>query len=499
MNVFQLPLRVGLAVLLAFSLCAGAGAAQTDPSPGRSPARDLPVKRAAPPAPAAYAPGVAYSSYFGASNGQTIVKDIKVNATGEVYLAGYTSATNLPTTAGTGQNFRGGGYDGFIAKFASDMRTLVYLQYVGSAQSDEIYALALDAAGNAYLAGYTYPSPNDWEQPRGDAVIYKAVFSGYSVALYGSTIGGPNSGPEAFGDDRANDLAIAPDGTIWLAGRTTSLAFPGAAGTLAGASDGFLVRYDANLYRLSSRYLNQSHDDGINALDIGSDGWITVAGWSRSGPSAVRHVWASRLNPTATASAWSQIYQGNGSEEAFAVRVNGAQQAWLTGVTSSSNFAAGIVIDDSFVGPDDGFAMRLQPTYGNADYRTYLGGIGSQRGRSIDIAANGDVIVAGATQPDVYNPASTQAFLLRLNAPSYLGMDYTVQYGDPAAVDLFYETLWERRDEIAMTWAPNRSIYLAGMTSGSQFSPITANAYQPIEPAPWQRDGFYMRIDNSAD
>jgi hypothetical protein len=456
----------------------------------------IPFLAAAGGASAGYTPSVLYGSYFGGGNGQTFVKDIKVNAAGEVYLAGYTSATDLPGSPGPGQTYRGGYSDGFIAKFAADMRTLIFFQYVGTAQDDEIHALALDAAGNAYLAGFRHPSLASFEQPCGDAVLYKASYSGFSVGLQSDSIGGADNAPA--GCDQAKDVAVAPDGSIVLAGHTSSASLPGAAGVLGGVSDGFVARYDANLYRLGLRYLHQAYDDGINAVDIGSDGWISVAGWSSSASGAPRHAWAARLNQTATAVAWSQAYQGNGSEEAFAVRVNSAQQAWVAGVTSSSNFAAGTVIDPTFAGPDDGFVMRLLPANGHSDYRSYVGGPGSQRARSIDIAANGDVLLAGANQPDAANGASAQAFLLRLNAPQYLSMDYTVQYGDPGAADVYnsYETIWEREDDIAMTWAPNQSVYLAGLTRGSQFSPITANAWQPAKPTSWLHAGFFLRVHN---
>lgn len=451
------------------------------------------------PATAGYMPLVNYASYFGGSNGRTIVKDIKVNAAGEVYLAGYTDATNMPGSPGPGQTYRGGMSDGFVAKFSADMNTLIYFQYLGTTLDDELYALALDAAGNAYAVGYTHATVGAFDETQGDAVIYKVSYSGFSVGVISDTIGGANNVALPYGDDRANDIALAPNGTLVVAGRTTSQTFPGAAGSLNGGSDGFVVRYDSNLFRLSSRYVHHAYDDGVNGLDVGSDGWITLAGWSATSANAARHVWATRLNPTATSTAWSQTYQGNGAEEAFAVRVNAQQQAWLTGVTSSSNFAAGSVIDSSFAGPDDAFVMRALPANGHSDYRSYLGGPGSQRGRAIDIAANGDVIVAGANQPNAGdNGSSTQAFVLRLNAPSFLTLDYSVPYGDPNAADVFFQGVFAREDDIAVTWS-NQSVYLAGRTAGAQFSPITLDAYQLTKPSPWQHVGFFLRSTNNGE
>lgn len=497
---YRLPAVVTVAAALLLNLAVAASAAPTDeladPLPTAfAPPAWLPNFGAAPsaaPAPLAYTPTVWYSSYFAGSNGETLIKAIKVSAAGEIYIAGTTTSNNLPTTPGMGQNPSGGGSDGFIAKFAPDMRTPIYVQYVGSPLYDEINAIALDAAGNAYLAGYVYSSLS---LRKGDALIAKVVYSGGSVTLGSDLIGGPNTGVDYAGDDEATDIGIQSTGTIVLAGSTTSTNFPGASGTLGGTSDGFIVLYDANLQRIRSRYVNLWTSDQIRAVDIGTDNFITVAGTTDAGSITGVHAWAVRLNPAATSIVWNRHYAGNQDDEANDVRVAGGQ-TYIVGRTNSTDYAVGAPIQPNLVGVNDGFLMRVSSADGLPDYSTYVGGPGLQRVRSVDVAENGDVLLCGITQPNADND-TTQVFLLRLNAPNLNSLDYSTQFGDPADADGI-DTFLGRGDFLAMTRAPNKAIYVAGITAGSAFQPIAGVPYQSSKPNVFNA-GFYMQVTNDDD
>lgn len=88
---------------------------------------------------------------------------IAVDAAGNAYVAGNdASATNLPTTAGV---LTPKGVGAFVAKVNAGGAGLGYLTYIGSGAGETaagpvpentLYAIAVDAAGNAYLAGQTY-------------------------------------------------------------------------------------------------------------------------------------------------------------------------------------------------------------------------------------------------------------------------------------------------------------------------------------------------------
>jgi uncharacterized protein (TIGR03437 family) len=120
-----------------------------------------------------------YSTMFGDMNGfgcthgcgSTWATGVAVDANGYFYLVGETQAGKLPTTAGVYQPIgapldTNGAYvlagRGFIAKFtpvtSAGGVTLAYATYLGGQTantSDYISGIAIDSAGNAYIAGYT--------------------------------------------------------------------------------------------------------------------------------------------------------------------------------------------------------------------------------------------------------------------------------------------------------------------------------------------------------
>jgi hypothetical protein len=186
-----------------------------------------------------------YSTYFGGPLGDTLVEALALDTEGNAYVTGDTSGGSLPTTSGAVQaippspvcapNFC---HDAFVAKF-SPAGSLVYSTYLAGEGDDAGAGIAVDANGNAYIAGSTaslyFPIRNafqvDYRGP-GDAFVTKLNPQGSRI-LFSSYLGGgqvTNSTLATDGQDEADGIALGADGKIYLAGHTTSLDFPTTAG-----------------------------------------------------------------------------------------------------------------------------------------------------------------------------------------------------------------------------------------------------------------------------
>ena len=94
-----------------------------------------------------------WATYYG-GNGLEVGQDISCDHMGHVYISGYTtSTTGIATPGSLHPALLGGGYDAFIARFATAEGSLQWATYFGSAKQDGAKGVACDNAGSVYLAG----------------------------------------------------------------------------------------------------------------------------------------------------------------------------------------------------------------------------------------------------------------------------------------------------------------------------------------------------------
>jgi hypothetical protein len=183
-----------------------------------------------------------YSTYLGGAVLDSI-SDVAVNRTGHAYVAGSTNSADFPL-ANPFQPFSGGGADGFVAKLNRAGSALVYSSYLGGSDLDDAHSVALDSAGNFYIAGRTaskdFPTASPVQKSLGglvDAFLVKVNKDG-SAIVHSTYLGGslPDGG-----------LGIAVDkaGTAYIIGQTFSTNFPVSAAlqpVSAGSSNAFIAK-----------------------------------------------------------------------------------------------------------------------------------------------------------------------------------------------------------------------------------------------------------------
>ena len=104
-------------------------------------------------------PGVDYSTFLGGTSDE-IGAGIAVDAAGNAYIVGTTQSPDFPTKTGAFQRTGAAGNfsDVFVAKLNPTGTALVYSTFIGGRDFDWGRAIAIDAAGNAYIAGQTKSS-----------------------------------------------------------------------------------------------------------------------------------------------------------------------------------------------------------------------------------------------------------------------------------------------------------------------------------------------------
>jgi hypothetical protein len=265
-------------------------------------------------------------------------------------------------------------------------------------------ALALDRAGNLLiptpLGVLRDQRPVSYQQIGGRRV---PVASGFSLAgrhsfglalgaydhryplvidpglVYSTFLGGGNV-------DQGFGIAVDSSGAAYVTGRTVSTNFP----TTTGAYD-------------------TSYNGGEDAF-------------------------VSKLNAAGSALVYSTYLGGSGLEQGHGIALDAANAAYVTGVTTSSNFpTTGGAIDTIHNGGDDAFVTKLDAAGSALAYSTFLGGTGTDQGWGIAVDATGASVTGLASAGF---PTTVGAFDPTHNG----GNDAFVSKLNPAGSALLYST-----------------------------------------------------------
>jgi len=246
-----------------------------------------------------------YSTYLGGSSDFDRVNDIALDSQGNAYVTGGTASTDFPTQTASFQRAFGGGTvffgDAFVAKLNQTGTTLVYSTYLGGAGGDEGRAVAVDAEGNAYVAGITqsadFPTHRALQSQQGgdcedafsncnDAFVVKIDSVG-SQLVYSTYLGGASRSltPFAAGDS-ASDIAVDAAGNAYVIGTTSSDDFPtvnAIQGARAGHGDLFITSISSDGSAiLYSTYFGGAGDESASGAAVDASGSVYITGIATS-------------------------------------------------------------------------------------------------------------------------------------------------------------------------------------------------------------------------
>ncbi|WP_160397284.1 DUF7948 domain-containing protein [Paenibacillus sp. MMS18-CY102] len=385
---------------------------------------------------------------------------------------------------------------------------LVYSTYLGGSGNDEVFGIAVDPQGNAYVTGITtsidYPVTPGAVQTviAGDRDVIITKLNSTGTALVYSTYLG--------GSVYDTGLAIAVDsgGHAFVTGRTYSDNFPVTPGAIqtvfGGTSDAFIAKLNpAGSALIYSTYLGgDGHDYGAG-IAVDSSGNACVTGFTASAnmpttPGAFQTVYGgsndcfvAKLNAAGSALIYSTFVGGTGGENGTGIAVDTASNVYVTGNTASINFPTTPgAFQTVRKGTGDVFVTKLNPTGSALIYSTYLGGSLTEYGYGISIDTAGNAYVAGYTRssdfpttPGAYQPTfggTNDAFVTKLN-PTGSALIYSTYLGRTNTQITYGSGL----DEAG-------NVFVTGYTLSNDF-PTTPDALQTTFGAP--RDAFATKLN----
>jgi hypothetical protein len=355
-------------------------------------------------------PVLVYSTYLGGSGGD-IGYGIAVDSLGNAYITGDTGSADFPTQNPI-QGANGGFGDVFVTKINSAGNALVYSTYLGGSDADYGCGIAVDGAGNANVTGWTistdFPTQNPIQGTHGgggyDAFITKINSAGDAL-VYSTYLGG-SGGDYGFG------IAVDSSDNAYVTGRTTSTEFPTQnliQGTFGGYEDAFVTKINsAGNALVYSTYLGGWGGDDGRAIAVDGAGNAYVTGMTDFGfPThnpiqgtfgGKKDAFVTKINSAGNALVYSTYLGGSGYDMGYSIAVDGLGNAYVTGETGSTNFPILNPIQGTFEGYEDAFVTKINSAGNALVYSTYLGGSGSYDiGYGIAVDGAGNAYVTGWT------------------------------------------------------------------------------------------------------
>jgi hypothetical protein len=298
-----------------------------------------------------------YSTFLGGS-GDDYGTGIAVDPAGEAHIAGYTDSVDFPTTAGAFQHYYGGGaYDGFLAKLNAAGSALVYATYLGGSANDTAAGVAVDQSGNIYVTGQTqssnFPTVNPVQATNSESDAFVVKMNSAGQVLYATYLGGTGLtngngiAADAAGNAYVTGFTNAPDFPV------TANAYQAANN---GAYDGFVAVLNAyGSSVVSATYLGGSGSDVSYGIALDGSGNVYIAGSTNSSDFPVQaaiqpaysgggDAFVAGFNNQLTSLLYATYFGGSGSDVAAGIATDLPGNAYITGWTSSGESSSGLPI-----------------------------------------------------------------------------------------------------------------------------------------------------------
>ena len=469
---------------------------------------------------------LSFSTFLGGRIGSQddAVADVAIDATG-VYVTGRTATDTFPTTAGAFDTTRSGPSDVFVTKLDPSGSSLLYSTLLGGTGIDLAGGIAVGPGGTVFVTGNGstgYPTTaGAYAGTFGKPVFVTKLDAAGGALLYSTRFGGflIDDTSESIAVDAAGNAYIAGTTAFLFNGEDDQIPYPTTPGAFDEELDfysGFMLGGDVDAFVTK---LNPSGSALVYSTYVGLDGpqWGTdlaldasgnvyltgrvgsfydpeevVVGEVQTTPGAFdttrnegEDAFVVELNPSGSALVYGTYLGGEGEDQGSSIAVGADGAAYVTGSTdaNASPFPTTPgAFDTSTSSSEDAFVTKVAPGGGSLAYSTRLGGTGDDFGTAIAVDGAGAAHVTGEagaggaeafpTTPDALDASlngATDAFLTKV-APNGASLTYSGLMGaggDDAGVGVAVD--------------PSGRVAVAGTTRGDGF-PTTAGAFDVANP-----------------
>lgn len=356
-------------------------------------------------------PYLQWSTFLGGTLSD-YARDVVTDEEGTIYVTGYSASTDFPVSPGALQAAAGGSFDIFVSAFSRERRQL-WSTYFGGSASEESPQIALAKGGGLFVGGSTsstdLPVTPDALQPRNGGR--------YDIFLLSLDKRGRRNWATYFGgsySDECSDIAVAPDGEVYVTGGTYSTNFPVTPDALQTSNNGdhdiFLACFTQGGRREWASYIGGWSMDFAAALAIDAGGDLYIAGRTEStnlpGVTLERQSaygggsfdgFVMRLDGRQRKILWSTYLGGELEESVERMAVDSEGNVVLTGYTASTQFPlAGNPLQKRLGGLVDVFVASMDPN-GVLRWSSYLGGVEVDKASGLALDRSDNILISGFT------------------------------------------------------------------------------------------------------
>jgi len=361
-------------------------------------------------------------TYIG-GEGTDIPTGIAIGNDGLLYVTGYTLSLTFPMAGGGLKTTIGGTRDAFVLKIYPSLDGLIASTYLGGAENETAYAIAVDSTG-AFVTGAT----DSTDFPVSSTAVQSVTGGGVDVFLtkldlnltalsYSTYLGGERT-------DEGRGIVIAPSGRVYITGWTSSNGFPTIGNAFQGSNQGggdvFVAGLDLGLGAGAltySTYIGGSGDDEPRKLALDASGALLLTGFtlSKNFPTSsgayqptnggISNVFVVKFDPRLNfqnSLVYSTYLGGADGEAGYDIAGDATGKIYVTGYTYSANFpTTANALQPLYGNGCNAFVAKIDPAVAGAPgllYSTYIGGGNVTIGYGVGATSDGRIFVGGFTR-----------------------------------------------------------------------------------------------------